>query len=356
MDVGTTIGRSDDKRIRTPIDIQGYNDRMPDKRLIVVALGGNAISQPHQEGNVDEQFENSTTTARQLADLVEQGHHLVITHGNGPQIGNFMLRNEVAAGAIYPLPMQVAVAHVQGGMGYMIAQTLTNELHRRGQERVVNTFITTILVDRNDPAFLDPSKPVGRVLTRDEVEHHQENGWRAREIEPGKYRRVVPSPEPQRIMEIDAIRRAVDGGDLIVACGGGGIPVVRDPDIGLNGVAAVIDKDLASALLANELDVDTLMFLTAVDRVAIDFGTPDQRDLDTMTLDEARRWLEEGQFPPGSMGPKVQAAINFLSVSTKPDARAIIGPLDRAADARDGKTGTRIVRRPSLPTRPVADG
>ncbi len=318
---------------------------MSDKRLIVVALGGNAISQPHQEGNVGEQFENSNVTARQLADLVDQGHHLVITHGNGPQIGNFLLRNEVAAGEIYPLPMEVAVAHVQGGMGFMIAQTLTNELDRRKHDRVVNTFITTVLVDLADPAFLNPTKPVGRVLNQDEaVRYRYNDGWQTREVEPGKFRRVVPSPNPIRIMEIDAIRRAVDGGDMIVACGGGGIPVARDPDNGLHGVAAVIDKDLASALLATELDVDTIMFLTAVDRVAVNFGKPDQRDIEHMTVAQARQWLDEGQFPAGSMGPKIQGAINFLEASKKPGASAIIGALGKAADARKGKTGTRITK------------
>ncbi len=318
---------------------------MPDKQLIVVALGGNAISQPHQEGNVKEQFENSAATAGQLADLVDQGHHLVITHGNGPQIGNFLLRNEVAAGVIYPLPMEVAVAHVQGGMGFMIAQTLTNELGRRGSSRVVNTFITTVLVDLADPAFRDPTKPVGRVLNKEEAAaNYEKEGWQTKEVGPGEFRRVVPSPVPINIMEIDAIRRAVEGGDLIVACGGGGIPVARDPSYGLHGVAAVIDKDLASALLATDLDVDTIMFMTGVDRVAVNFNKPDQRDVDHMNADQARRWMVEGQFPRGSMGPKIQGAINFVEASRKPHARAIIGPLGRAADALAGKTGTCITK------------
>ncbi len=317
---------------------------MTNNQLIVVALGGNAISRSDQEGNVAEQFENSRTTAKQLADLTEQGHNLVITHGNGPQIGNFLLRNEVAAGVIYPLDMEVAVAHVQGGMGFMIALTLTNELNRRGRERVVNTFITTVLVSADDPAFEDPAKPVGRVLTADELVKHHERGWFAKEVGPGQYRRVVPSPAPVRIMEIDAIRRAVEGGDLIVACGGGGIPVVRDSENILSGLAAVIDKDLASALLAVELDVDCIMFLTAVERVAVDFGKPTQREIDTMTVAQAQEWLDQGQFPPGSMGPKVQGAINFLAASNKPDAVAIISHLDRAADSMAGTAGTRITK------------
>ncbi len=317
---------------------------MPDQPLIVVALGGNAISAPDEEGNVAQQFAHSANTARQLADLVEAGNQLIVTHGNGPQIGNFMLRNEVAARAIYPLPMEVAVAHVQGGMGFMIAQTLTNELTRRGQNLIAIAFVTTVLVDPTDPDFSNPSKPVGTVLNAEEAEYHREEGWQIREIAAGKFRRVVPSPAPIKIMEIDSIRRAVEGGDLIVACGGGGIPVVREPYVGLRGVAAVIDKDLASAVLASELDCDTIIFLSTVEGVAIDFGKPTQRYIDRMTIDDAQHWLDEGQFPPGSMGPKVQGALNFLRASQKPRARAIIGHLSYAADALAGKTGTVIVK------------
>ncbi len=316
---------------------------MSELQLIVVALGGNAISQSHEEGNVDQQFANSMDTARQLADLVDRGHRLVITHGNGPQIGNFMLRNEVAAGVIYPLPMEVAVAHVQGGMGFMIAQTLMNELNRRGGDRVVSTFITTVLVDRADPAFVNPSKPIGRVLNEQEALHYRESeAWDMQEIQPGQFRRVVPSPQPRQIMEIETIRRAVGAGDIVVACGGGGIPVVRDMQGNLHGVAAVIDKDLSSANLAAELDADAILFLTAVERVAINFGQPDQRDIERMTVDQARQWLDDGQFPAGSMGPKIQAAVNFLTATRKTHATAVVGPLDRAADTVVGKTGTRI--------------
>ncbi len=317
---------------------------MSAKPLIVVALGGNAISTPDQEGNVGQQFANSAHTARQLADLVEAGNQLVITHGNGPQIGNFMLRNEVAAQAIYPLPMEVAVAHVQGGMGFMIAQTLTNELARRGRAQIAIAFVTTVLVDAADPDFSSPSKPVGTVLNADEADYHREEGWHIKEIAPGQFRRVVPSPAPIQIMEIESIRRAVEGGDLIIACGGGGIPVVREPDIGLRGIAAVIDKDLASALLATELDCDAIMFLSAVECVALDFGKPTQRTIERMSIEDAQRWLDQGQFPVGSMGPKVQGAINFLTASAKPHARAIIGHLSHAADVLAGTTGTVLVK------------
>ena len=318
---------------------------MPEKQLIVVGLGGNAISRPDEEGNVDQQFANSRATARVLADLIEEGHQLVITHGNGPQIGNFLLRNEAAADRIYPLPMEVAVAHVQGGMGFMIALTLTNELANRSRDRVVTAVVTTILVDSDDPSFTAPTKPIGRMLTKKEADHYAaEEGWAIKEVGRGRYRRVVPSPIPRRIMEIGNIRRAVDAGDLLVVCGGGGIPVILDPTTGLRGVRAVIDKDLASALLASNLDVDTMMILTNVDHVSINFLKPDERAIDRMTLEEAQVWLDEGQFPPGSMGPKIQGAINFLRASRKSDARVIIGPLDKAADAVAGRIGTCVTK------------
>ena len=318
---------------------------MADKPIVVVALGGNAISREHKEGNVAEQFENSRLTAVALTDLVEQGYPLVVTHGNGPQIGNFLLRNEVAAGAIYPLPMEVAVAHVQGGMGFMIAQALTNELHCRGFDRAVTAIVTTIRVDADDPSFRNPTKPIGRVLTKADAESYaSDEGWAIKEVAPGKFRRVVASPMPRHIMEIKIIRRAVQAGELLVVCGGGGIPVVEDPREGLRGVKAVIDKDYASALLATELDAGLMMILTAVDYVSIDYGKPSERQIRQMTVAEAEHWMGEGQFPPGSMGPKIQAAINFLRATRMDIAEVVIGPLHRAADAIAGRVGTRITK------------
>lgn len=318
---------------------------MSNKSLIVVALGGNAISRENQEGTVAQQFENSRNTAVALAELIEQGHGLVVTHGNGPQIGNFLLRNEAAAGAIYPLPMEVAVAHVQGGMGFMIAQALTNELNKRSLDRVVTAIVTTVRVDADDPSFRNPTKPIGRVMPKADAEKYQQaEGWSIKETAPGKFRRVVASPQPRHIMEIKTIRRSVQAGDLLVVCGGGGIPVVQDPVAGLRGVKAVIDKDLASALLAVELDATTLMILTAVDYVSIDFGKPSERQIKSMSADEAEGWLREGQFPAGSMGPKVQSAIQFIRGSRVPAPQVIIGPLDRAADAVAGRIGTKITR------------
>lgn len=314
-------------------------------RLIVAALGGNAISLPHEEGRVEQQFAHSAEAARSLADLIEAGHRVVITHGNGPQIGNFLLRNEAAAGVIYPLPMEVAVAHVQGGMGFMIAQTLTNELAARGRQHVVTAVVTTVLVDAADPSFANPTKPVGRELSKADAERFAAGeGWSVKELSPGKYRRVVPSPQPAAIMEIEHIRRTVAAGETLVVCGGGGIPVVRDAHRGLRGVRAVIDKDFAAALLAAELRADTMLILTSVDRVRIHFGKPNEQALEVMTLADARRYLAEGHFPAGSMGPKIEAAMRFLSTSTHPHAEVLIGALEQAVAVAAGKAGTRVTR------------
>jgi carbamate kinase len=313
--------------------------------LIVVALGGNALVRAEDEGRMEQQLANCRLAARSLADLIQAGHQLVLTHGNGPQIGNFLLRNEAASDRIFPLPMEIASAYVQGGMGYMIAQTLTNELERRGIGQAVTGILTTVRVHREDPAFQAPTKPIGRLLTRLEADHFvATEGWSMQEVSPNRFRRVVPSPLPQEIMEIEHIRRAVRAGEVLVACGGGGIPVVLDPVEGLSGVRAVVDKDLAGALLASELDAAGMLILTNVERVCLNFGRAGERPIDETTVSQARTWLEEGQFPAGSMGPKIRGAINFLSSTSRPDAWVTIGPLDRAVDAAAGRTGTRILQ------------
>jgi len=241
--------------------------------------------------------------------------------------------------------MEVAVAHVQGGMGFMISQTLTNELASRGDERPVTTIITTVLVDLNDPAFSNPTKPIGREFDASERDRLcGQEGWHVKEVAPGRCRRVVPSPRPLQIMEISTISKLVEAGELVIACGGGGIPVARKAGYGLCGVQAVIDKDLASALLATQLCAGTLLILTSVESVRLDFGRPGERAIDRMTVAEAEAHLAEGQFPPGSMGPKIRGAVEFLKASSFEGARAIIGPLDGALDAAMGKIGTSIVK------------
>lgn len=318
---------------------------MDSGHLIVVALGGNAISRPDSKGTIEEQFEASERTAHHLANLIEMGNRIVITHGNGPQIGKALIRNRASAHNVYPLPMPSVVASVEGGMGYMIAQTLMNELHARGCVRSATSVVTTVLVDQTDPSFEIPTKPIGGVMTAAQAKEAMgAEDWTVKQVEPGLFRRLVPSPRPVNIVEIDAIRTLVEADHIVIACGGGGVPVVRNGHGQLEAVHAVIDKDLASALLAIAIGADRLFIFSNIDRVAIDFKTPNQRDIEEMTVTEAENWLADGQFPAGSMGPKVQGAINFLKMTPHKDAEVRIGPLDRAADVYEGVIGTRITK------------
>ncbi|MCK6485553.1 MAG: carbamate kinase [Phycisphaerae bacterium] len=312
----------------------------------VIALGGNAVTRPGEEGTIPQQFEATRQTCRPLADLIVAGHQLIITHGNGPQVGNVVRRSEIARlQHIYPIPLDIAVSDTQGGMGYMIAQCLMNELAERGRPRLCATIITTVAVDPDDPSFATPTKPIGAFFSAADAEEHVvRDGWRVMEDAGRGWRRVVPSPIPLEIVELPMIRLMVDEGELVVACGGGGIPVRRDGHGGLIGVEAVIDKDRTSAILAAGVDVDALLFLTAVDTVQIDYNTPRARAMPRMTTAEAQRWLAEGQFPPGSMGPKIEAAIDFLNRSRKPEAFALITSCEKLREGLDGACGTRIVR------------
>ena len=312
---------------------------------VVVALGGNAISPADKEGNIPEQFETTRATAVSLVDLVERGSRLLVTHGNGPQVGKVLRRVELSSHEIYPLPLDTCVSDTQGGMGYMIALCLNNELRRRGIDVIANAIITTVEVDSNDPGFQNPSKPIGGFFDPDKAREMQRlHGWDMVEARHnGKFRRVVPSPMPKAIIEIKLIRECVNAGDLIVAGGGGGIPVARDENGDLYGVEAVIDKDRTSALLAAEIGALTFVMATGVSKVALDFGGPGERWLDRLTVSEAKRHLADGQFPPGSMGPKIEAAIDYLIRIANPDARVIISDLDHLADAIAGREGTCIV-------------
>lgn len=312
--------------------------------LVVVALGGNAISPSHAEGNIPQQFAATRAAAARLADAAVNGYRLVITHGNGPQVGNVLRRAELALPEVYMLPLEICVADTQAGMGYMIAQCLNNELHRRGDARRVSALVTCVEVDPRDPAFANPSKPIGRPYDAEKAQEFQRNhGWRIVETLPGQYRRVVASPEPRAIVEIQLIRRLASAGELLVACGGGGIPVVRDADGYWSGVEAVIDKDRTSALLAREIGADVLLIATEVEQVAIDFGKPTQRFLDRLTLSEAKRLLSDRQFPPGSMGPKIEAMIDYVERGRE-GVRGIVCHLDRIGEALEGRAGTQFVR------------
>ena len=313
---------------------------------IVVALGGNAISQPGEAGDVDQQFANTRKTVTYLADLVDNGCRLVVTHGNGPQVGNVLRRVELAARELYRLPLDICGAHTQGGMGFMIAQCLRNELWRRGRQRGVTAIVTSVEVDPNDPGFQNPTKPIGGFYRRQQADElMREHGWQMISIPKHGHRRVVPSPLPLRIVEIDLIRRLANEGELLVVAGGGGVPVISTPEGDLVGVEAVIDKDRTSAILAAEINADTLLIVTSVERVALGYGTPQERVLEQMTVADARRYLAEGHFPPGSMGPKVEAAISFLERAPREDARVIICGLGHMAEALAGRSGTRIVKQ-----------
>lgn len=323
---------------------------MPDQPLpIVIALGGNAISPPETEGNIQQQFAQTRVTSQAIADLVEAGRNMIIAHGNGPQVGNAIRRVELSAHEVYTLDLGICVADLQGGMGYMISQCLINELHRRNIQRDVTTIVTSVVVDRSDPAFEDPTKPIGSMLTPERAEQFRRDfGWHIKPMPKGGYRRVVPSPRPREILEINLLRRLVQEGEILIAAGGGGIPVVREEDGRLEGTEAVIDKDLAAALLAREVGALDFFIVTGVPKVFINFGTDDEQALDRLTAEEAKKHLADGQFPPGSMGPKIQAAINFLAEESpgdqRGDARVVICDIDGMRDALAGKAGTIITR------------
>ncbi len=311
------------------------------KPPIVVALGGNAIVKPNQQGTYQEQLEAVQTACAAMAGLVAHGHSLVITHGNGPQVGNILIQQEEARLVVPPMPLDACGAQSQGLIGYMIQRTMDNELRRRGIERRVVSLVTQVLVDPDDPAYGNPTKPIGPYYTPDRAKSLLETrGYRMKEDSRRGWRRVVPSPEPLGIVESQAIRLLVEREMIIVALGGGGIPVARRPDGQIEGVEAVVDKDLAAQKLASEVGAWALMILTDVERVALNYGRPDQYDLETITLAEGRRHLAEGHFAAGSMRPKVEACLRFIEAG---GPVAMIGPLDRAAQVLHGKAGTRFM-------------
>ena len=310
-----------------------------------MALGGNAISVPSEEGSIPQQFARSRETAKHLADAIERGFHLILTHGNGPQVGNILRRVEIASPELYAIPLEVCVADTQAGMGYMIAQCLTNELRQRGIKRSVTTLVTTVLVDREDPAFKNPTKPIGpRMCLEDAQLHQQRDGWNTAEVEPNQFRRIVPSPTPLAILELGTIQRLVRERQLVVCCGGGGIPVYETEDGSQQGAGAVVDKDYTSALLAALIDVSRLFILTAVPQVYANYNTPNQEPLSDLTAVQAKRYLDDGQFGAGSMSPKIEAALEFLKTSPQSDASVVITSAEHLVDAIAGQAGTCIHR------------
>ena len=309
--------------------------------LIVAALGGNAIIKPGQKGTIREQFDNTFESMGHIAHLVREGQRMVLTHGNGPQVGFIMIQVEAARGKAPYMPLNVDVAQSQGSMGYMIAQSLVNQLKDHHLDTRVAPVVTQVLVDPDDPAFGHPTKPVGPFYSRrGEADEFERCGHIVVEDSGRGWRRVVPSPMPVDIVEAEVIKELVHDGVIVVACGGGGIPVVEE-DGDLKGVDAVIDKDLASSLLAAEIGADVLMFLTTVDKVSLNYNTPAQVELDRLTVEEARRYLAEGQFPPGSMGPKIQAAVEFVEQGGE---RAVVCKPEGVVEALEGRGGTVVVR------------
>ena len=313
---------------------------MKPKKTLVIALGGNAITREFEEGYIEQQFANTRRALTGVADLIQQGHRVALTHGNGPQVGNYMIRVEESRHLVPPLPLNIIVADLEGGMGYMIQQTLQNKLKARNVDRQVVTVVTQVLVDRNDPTIRRPSKFVGPAFPQREVARlEKERGWKMREDVGRGWRRVVASPRPLEVIEKEVIADLIEKNVVVIACGGGGIPVYYNEKGELEGLDGVIDKDLASAVLARAIHADALYILTAVTRVSLNYGKPNQIDLSHMSLREAKLWLEEGHFPPGSMGPKIRAAIAFIEAGGK---ECIITSTETLIEAIEGKTGTRI--------------
>jgi len=311
-------------------------------KTAVVALGGNAITVPGQEDTIANQFANTRASLDGIVELARDGFKLVITHGNGPQVGNSLLRVELARGKAPILPLGVLVADTEGGMGYMIEQSLQNRLKKDGIDRPVVTIITQMIVDEHDPAVANPTKFIGQFYTGQDARLFEETrGWRMKQDGNRGWRRVVPSPMPLRAVEAQTIRRLVENGVIVLAGGGGGIPVYIDAKGNLEGMDAVIDKDLGSAVLAAEIGASALSILTSVDNVALDFGKPNQRVIGSCTHSEMKRYYAEGHFPPGSMGPKVAAALKFLDNGGE---MVTITSFTYAHKALNGEAGTRIVR------------
>jgi carbamate kinase len=312
------------------------------KKTAVVALGGNAITKKGEEDTIARQFANTRESLSGIVELIRDGYHLAITHGNGPQVGNAILRVELARDKAPILPLGVCVADTEGGMGYMIEQSLQNRLKKEGIKRDVVTIVTQVIVDANDPSIKEPTKFIGQFYSRQEAKKFtKERGWMVKEDRGKMWRRVVPSPIPLEIVEKKTIKTLVESGVIVISAGGGGIPVYVMGNEALEGVDAVIDKDRASAILAHDIGAELLLILTDAEKVALNYGTLLQMNLDTLTVDEAKQYLKEGHFPPGSMGPKIEAAIQFLESGGK---EVIITSISKAFDAVKKRTeGTRIV-------------
>ncbi|ALX48495.1 carbamate kinase [Lentibacillus amyloliquefaciens] len=310
-------------------------------KTIVVALGGNAILQPNQEGTYENQLNNVRTSSKFLAKLIQEGYKLVVTHGNGPQVGNILRQNEEAENVVPPMPMDVLNGESQGFIGYMMVQCLQSELNALGIDVPVVNTLTRTQVSKDDEDFNDPSKPIGTFYTEEEAKTlSSERNWNMKEDSNRGWRRVVPSPEPINILEADTIKQLAEAGNLVVACGGGGIPVIQREDGEYEGIEAVIDKDRSGYKLAEEVNADVFMILTDVNHVFVNFGKPDEKALEEISVSDLEAYVSEGQFSKGSMGPKVESALNFAKNAE--NGRSIICSLEKVDEAVRGNSGTII--------------
>jgi carbamate kinase len=312
-----------------------------EKKLAILAVGGNSLIMDESHKSVEDQYAAVEETCRHIAGLVRSGYRVVVTHGNGPQVGFILRRSELAAHELHQVPLDSCGADTQGAIGYQVQRAMYNEMKDWPQRHVVATVVTQVLVDRDDPSFKKPSKPIGSFMDeKTATEHRQKDRWDIVEDAGRGFRRVVASPRPMRIIELEAIRRLLENDIVVVAVGGGGIPVIEDEKGHLKGAAAVIDKDLATSLLARDLKADLLIISTAIEKVCLNYRKPDQKNIDRMTLAEAKRYLAEGHFAPGSMKPKIEAIIEFLESGGK---QALITDPQHLVPALDGKSGTWIV-------------
>jgi len=311
------------------------------KKVAVVAVGGNSLILDNKHQSVDDQYVAAVETMKHIAAMISKGWDVVITHGNGPQVGFVLARSEYSRGILHEVPLDSCGADTQGAIGYNFQMALGNIFKDQGIKKSVATIVTQVLVDKNDPSFKKPSKPIGQFYSEEEAQKRKEkDGWDIMEDAGRGWRRVVASPDPKEIIELSAIKTLIDAGVSVVAVGGGGIPVIRDENGDLKGTAAVIDKDLASSLLANLINADLLLISTAVEKVCLNFGKPNQTSIDKMTVAEAKKYIEEGHFKPGSMLPKMKAIVRFLEKGGK---QALITDPAHIPQALDGKTGTWIV-------------
>ena len=316
--------------------------RAKEKPIILVALGGHAFMQRGEKGTIEDHERNAVLICKKLMTLIDRDYRLVITHGNGPQVGHLLLLSETGDEAVPRMPLDVLVAQTEGSLGYFLQQAMLNEFRRQGKKRYVVTVVTQVLVDPEDEAFKYPTKPVGPFLKKEEAERRRDaHGWQIAEDSAGRgWRRVVPSPKPIKIVQRHMIRESAEAGHIVIAAGGGGIPIIKKPDGTYEGTEAVIDKDLTSSILATQIGAEILIILTEVPNIYADFKSANQREISAITSEQLKELYAAGQFPAGSMGPKVEAVINFLDQGGR---RAIVTNPDTLPDALTGRGGTHIV-------------